>query len=249
MRLLEQHNPDVTFDWPRLLKGNVPVSSGSPGPGAPGPGARSAREERRRERRDQRRPRPDPVATTQPVVAIVPAASVTDPEAIEEIDELDEMTGADTPSDLPGALDVLQPHEPLELLEPFDPHEPEPFESDAVPGPAHLTNAEPVEPRGPGKPHEPVPEVAVDEPLAERYVRLGADGLSRLRARYADVKARIEAKPLEEPERAELMTRADRLNPDAWSTDEAVSAALEEYEAVFESLRAVIGRQPRGRRP
>jgi hypothetical protein len=79
-------------------------------------------------------------------------------------------------------------------------------------------------------------------------VRLGAEGLVRLRARYAEVLARIAERPLEEPVREELKLRAERLNPDAWVTADEVTAALEQYETVFEGLRGVIGRHPR-RRP
>src|SRR5262249_34981719 len=66
MRLLEQHNPDLVFDWDRLLKSGSPGSSGSvgsagspgsAGSGVPGSGSPGSREERRRERREQRRAR------------------------------------------------------------------------------------------------------------------------------------------------------------------------------------------------
>jgi len=119
--------------------------------------------------------------------------------------------------------------EPIEAPEPFEP-EPEPIE----PGEPELQ-----EPREPGEP---------SEPLAPRYARLGSEGLGRLRARYAEVLARISDKPMEEPARQELKASAERLNPDAWVTDEEVSVALEQYETVFEQLRGVVGRHPRRRR-
>jgi hypothetical protein len=80
------------------------------------------------------------------------------------------------------------------------------------------------------------------------YQRLGAEGLVRLRARYAEVMARIAERPLEEEAREELKQRAERLNPDAWVTADEVSAALEQYETVFEGLRGIVGRHPRRRR-
>jgi hypothetical protein len=70
----------------------------------------------------------------------------------------------------------------------------------------------------------------------------------RLRARYAEVLARIAEKPMEEPAREELKLQAERLNPDGWVTPDDVSAALEQYETVFEGLRSVVGRHPRRRR-
>jgi len=80
------------------------------------------------------------------------------------------------------------------------------------------------------------------------YLRLGAEGLVRLRARYAEVMARIAERPLDEAAREELKQRADRLNPDAWVTADEVTAALEQYETVFEGLRGIVGRHPRRRR-
>lgn len=90
-------------------------------------------------------------------------------------------------------------------------------------------------------------EARPDDPGTASYQRLGAEGLVRLRARYAEVLARIAEQPMEEPAREELKVRADRLNPDAWVTNDEVTAALEQYETVFEGLRGVVGRHPRGR--
>ncbi len=92
------------------------------------------------------------------------------------------------------------------------------------------------------------PEASNADPVPARYIRLGAEGLARLRARYAEVLTRIGEKPLDEPVREELKTKAERLNPDAWVTNHEVAAALEQYETVFEALRAVVGRPPRRRR-
>ena len=35
IRLIEQHNPDVEFDWTRILKAQSPESAGEPRPGKP----------------------------------------------------------------------------------------------------------------------------------------------------------------------------------------------------------------------
>ena len=88
---------------------------------------------------------------------------------------------------------------------------------------------------------------AADEGSAS-YQRLGAEGLGRLRARYAEVMARIAEQPIDEEAREQLKTRAERLNPDGWVTADEVAAALEQYESVFEELRALVGREPRRRR-
>jgi len=81
-----------------------------------------------------------------------------------------------------------------------------------------------------------------------RYARLGSEGLARLRARYAEVLARIDERPMDEAAREQLKDKAERLNPDAWVTADEVSAALEQYETVFEELRAVVGHHARRRR-
>jgi hypothetical protein len=77
--------------------------------------------------------------------------------------------------------------------------------------------------------------------------RLGADGVARLLAGYLDIVGRHDEKPLDEADRAELKASAERLNPDTWRTADEVALALEQYETVFESLRAVVGRHPRRR--
>ncbi len=104
-----------------------------------------------------------------------------------------------------------------------------------------------LEPRLSDQPLAPVVEsrpAAVSE-------RIGPEGLARLRARYAEMMARIAERPLDEPAREELKLRAERLNPDAWVTDDEVREGLEQYESVFESLRPMIGhpRRRRRRRP
>lgn len=80
------------------------------------------------------------------------------------------------------------------------------------------------------------------------YERLGAEALGRLRARYAEVMARIAEKPMDEEARDQLKLRAERLNPDGWVTADEVAVALEQYETVFEELRALVGRHPGRRR-
>lgn len=80
--------------------------------------------------------------------------------------------------------------------------------------------------------------------------KLGAEGLARLRGRYAEMLARISERIPDAERQAELKTVAERLNPDAWVTDADVLAGLDAYESTFESLRSVVGhRRRRSRRP
>ncbi len=107
----------------------------------------------------------------------------------------------------------------------------------------------------------PVPEAVVDPaplsdepgpprptPAVAASARLGVEGLSRLRARHAEVLARITEKISEPARQEELKSEAERLNPDTWVTDADVAAGLEGYETVFEALRGVIGHRRKRRR-
>lgn len=119
---------------------------------------------------------------------------------------------------------------------------PAPASSAAPPVPAADTWAPDVPVR------EPQGRADPDGTPTAAAARLGAEGLSRLRARHAEVLARI-AEKVSEPERQdELRAQADRLNPDTWVTDADVTAGLEEYEGVFASLRGVVGHRRKRRR-
>ena len=83
--------------------------------------------------------------------------------------------------------------------------------------------------------------------MTAAQARLGFEGLSRLRARHAEVLARISEKVTDAARRDELKSDAERLNPDTWVTDAEVTAGLESYETVFESLRGVVGRRRKRR--
>lgn len=85
--------------------------------------------------------------------------------------------------------------------------------------------------------------------MTAAHARLGAEGLLRLRGRYAEMLARISERVPEPERQEELKSLAERLNPDAWVTDVDVSAGLESYEATFDSLRSALGprrRQDKG---
>ena len=110
----------------------------------------------------------------------------------------------------------------------------------------------PRESREPEPAEEPVvaesPPVPVEEPQTAAGVRLGAEGLARLRGRYAEMLARISERVQDPQKQEELKSLAERLNPDAWVTDEEVATGLDGYEATFESLRGVVGHRRRRRR-
>ena len=92
------------------------------------------------------------------------------------------------------------------------------------------------------------PTVMPDQPATPAEARLGSEGLSRLRGRYAEMLARISERIQDQERQTELKTLAERLNPDAWVTEEDVLTGLDGYEATFESLRSVVGHRRRRRR-
>ncbi|HET7696227.1 MAG TPA: hypothetical protein VFK57_11000 [Vicinamibacterales bacterium] len=254
MRLLEEHNPDIQFDWARLLK-EVPQEQGARRDRDRDPRDR----DRRRDGRDQRPPeRSRPSQTTAAAVPPAPPAIVHDASA--ELAEERAAAHADLILEEFGATaEPGEPVEPVEPVEPGEPGEPEPGEP-----------VEPVEPEEPesvavrhGEPlaadhaeyveyaeasHARVPTDAQPGPQtapSAAAARLGADAVTRLRARYAQLVARIAEREMDDAARAELNARVERLNPDAWLTADEVAAALEQYESVFDSLRAEVGHQRR----
>jgi hypothetical protein len=202
IHLLEQHNPDVQFDWTRILKS---PQGAEPSPRTPPRPTQPPRT------RDDRPPRPP--ASPPPAPAVKPLAAVP-----AEVDEADAEAQAGSAAGL-DAGDA-----PPEAI------------SAAL---THLSG-------DPASSDEADLDVDVRQPAA--FARLGAEGLARLRARYAEVLARISDRPIDDAVREELKARAERLNPDAWVTDDEVAQGLEQYEAVFESLRSVVGHPRRRRR-
>ena len=172
IRLIEEHHPDIEFDWPQILNGEEESPTGRP-------------------LRDERRSRPWSAETPRP------------------------------PSDRvevgPGATEANAPM-----------GSPEPL----------LIDPEPA-----------APAVArQDERMGAAHARLGSEALARLRGRHADILAGLGRRVADEQRREQLRQQADRLNPDAWVTDDEVTAGLEDYEAVLASLQGVIGRPRRRRR-
>jgi hypothetical protein len=196
IRLIEEHNPDVAFDWTRILKGE-----------APAPEARGRQEMPERRARPRQREAPQAARSPEPKQSLVV-----------EVPEL--------PVQEVGESAVARETAPLAPVPAFD--------EDGTPTDAMAEEraAEAAEP--------PAPSAGL--------ARLGAEGLLRLRARHSEVLARISEKVTDPVRRDELKTRADRLNPDTWVTDADVTAGLEQYETVFESLRSVIGRRRKRRR-
>jgi hypothetical protein len=222
IRLIEQHNPEIEFNWTRILKGEA----GEPPP----PAGRRDRAERRR--RDEsrgpqpgaRRPEP-PVEGGRPSARIAAADSTAEPATPPEPVEPEIEAPADFAREDSALLEGI----------PDDVAAPEPLVFDET-GEALAEGA------------AESPERPAAEHVTAAQARLGSEGVLRLRARYAEVLARISERVADSVRAAELKSQAERLNPDTWVTADEVSRGLEEYEAVFESLRAVVGRNRKRRR-
>jgi len=200
IRLIEELNPEIVFDWTRILKGGM-------------------------ERPDERRPDDRRSEDRRSQGQRQSFRSVGSP--------------GRRPPQAPG------PQHPAPAGQPA-------VEAALPKSPAEATSqpvADELLPAG-GDDREtgPPPGVFLAPPPTPAHARLGGEGVSRLRGRYAEIMARISERVVDESRREELKSRAERLNPDTWVTEAEVKAGLEEYEGVFESLRAVVGRRKRRRR-
>ena len=89
-----------------------------------------------------------------------------------------------------------------------------------------LSEPDPSEPAEPSEPSEPVRSGLVDE-LAGREVARA------LRARYAEVKAKIDQRG----DREAWLARVEAINPDTWLTPEAVLQGVSNAGAAYEKLK------------
>ena len=76
---------------------------------------------------------------------------------------------------------------------------------------------------------------------------VGKEQLIRLRARYAELQARITERGGEAARVEELRAKAATLNPDTWVTQEEARAGLQEFDARIRDLRLALGLRPRRR--
>lgn len=66
---------------------------------------------------------------------------------------------------------------------------------------------------------------------------VGRDIATRLRARYAEISARIHQLPAEDVTRAALQARAAPLDPDGWSTPDEILRGVRGADELFDALR------------
>jgi hypothetical protein len=200
IRWIEEHNPDIEFDWQKILEAKAPAT----------PPAEDGRN--RRIRRD--RPEGPPVPQ-QPRPAVPIATAEPEPLRVEV-----QTAEPDLEPDLPD-------------LEPDLDEEPVLREQEVADAFTHL--AHPDAPQHTNSPGTPLDHT------------VGREHLIRLRARYAELQARITERG-GDAERVEALRReAESLNPDTWVTEEEVRKGLQEFEPRIRDLRAALGLRRRRR--
>lgn len=219
-RRIESAYPNLTFDWPRLLK---EAAQSAPRPERP-----DSRPERKGKGRKKGEPRVQaPKVPRVPQVPQVPQV----PEvrfAVPQVQEVQEV--------------LREPLGPVtELIEWSAEAEPEPEPSE--PG------TEPGEPPEPVEPVEPmVPVVLSVPPLVVDpswpVVRVaGPDRALILRGRYIEIASRVLSRVPDEAEQRRLFHDARRLNPETWTTDEQAHEGLGAFEEVYARLAEQLRRQ------
>jgi len=201
IRAVEGNNPDVTFDWNKMLKvrATPKVSPGS----APTRGGR---------KRTRRSPETVPSKGGRPSAA----------------------PGADSDRSV-AVMDVL------EALTPVPPADDPKVDPQLLEAEAHLEDG--VAP-GDDRDHRPLGSESEDDGQHPVVTLMGHETLVRLRARYAEIQARIIEKLTDPTDLEAMRTRAEALNPDRWTTIETAVTGIERFEADIEAFKAQLGRRP-----
>jgi len=193
IRWIEEQNPDIEFNWPKILESQAP-------PAAPPEDVRT-----RRGRRDRPERRPPRTRPEQPEVqASLPQVI---PEAL-PIEEADGDLGGEGPAE------PLAEEELVEALE-------------------QLTH--------------PEAEETIEPPAMPAEQSIGSEQLTRLRARFAELQARITERGGDSERIEALRAQAESLNPDTWVTEEEVRQGVEMFEPRLREIRAALGLRRRRR--
>jgi hypothetical protein len=201
IRTVEAKNPDVTFDWKKMLKVRSTARVNS--------GASTGRGAKKRPRRS-------------------PATELGDQQTRQAVGTDSRKTPASTNTS--NSLKVLNSLPSTE--EP--PPDPQLLEAEA-----HLDSVTVLGDEGTSAGAESYDEHPV-------VTLMGHETLVRLRARYAEIQARISEKSDEtvDFDRDAFRTRAEALNPDRWTTIELALTSIERFESDVEAIKAQLGRRP-----
>jgi len=239
IRVIEEQNPDIEFDWPKILEARPPAE----------PPAEDLRNRRGRRDKPERRRRPRPEQGQGPPSDVPAAASAraleqrVEPEAMIEDASLEDASieGASTEegeqADLEAPIDIVDAHsqEPPVADDSLD-------DGDEVAGEGEEDLVQAFEQLT----HPETEERA--EPVAMPVQgTVDPEHLTRLRARFAELQARITERG-GDPERVKaLRAQAEPLNPDTWVTEDEVRKGIEGFEPRIRDLRATLGLRRRRR--
>jgi hypothetical protein len=236
IRAIEERNPDVEFDWEEILKAQAPAPPEPVrGAGRPGGSERRARDRDREGRREPSRREAAPTPVAPAPSATRTAASTETPIEPEQFKAApvvqDALPFTDEPvasgfAVEPPAADDRDEREALD----------EPVAPDASAEAGTVDVALPVAPAFGDEPVRPIGRV------------LSGEDIGRLRARFAEILARITERVSDPVRLEELRAQAEGLNPDTWVTEGEVRQALEQYEVTYHALRSVLGGHRRRRR-
>jgi len=174
--------------------------------------------------------RPSPRRAALSVTPTPPPVVSAPPEEVERVAPIEEPAGSDVQS--PESTAPPTAAEPSsEIVESPEPARKFVRVFDRVPDP---------EPE-PERPHH-----LSDPSAAERM--LGSEQLGRLRGQYAAALARIGRRITDATLAETLRALAERINPDAWVTEDDVRQGLQGAPAVQEELARHVGRRHRRRR-
>lgn len=226
IRMLEEQHPDVEFEWDRILTTKAPAVPESRD-------LRDARPARRPDRRPVRESRRD-----QPRA---PLPEVRAPEAAIPIEH--DGTDAAIPSPSAPARDPAPPapHTPIAPPE----LTPSPVALVVPTGPPARRFVRVFD--APADVAAPAPEHHATEPSVPERL-LGAEQLTVLRARHAEILARISARGGDPARLEALREQATSVDPDTWVTESEVTTGLAAVDATLAELHRIVGRRRRRRR-
>jgi hypothetical protein len=191
IRWIEEHNPDIDFDWQKILESTPP----------PAPTADDGKGRRRRGKTERRAPesrRQDQPQTKQHAAPVERVELDVPP--IEAARERADDAGREE-----------APEQAMEQLT-----------------------------------HPDAEEVPAAAPSAVEAA-VGREQMIRLRARYAELRARITEHGGDAAHIEALCGQAEPLNPDSWVTADEVKKGLAEFDRKIRDLRAAMGLRPRRR--
>jgi ribonuclease E len=242
IREIEKHHPDLEFDWTKILETQPPPQTAEPRRperrprrGArPGEGARA----------DRSRPTPAQARGRGRVDVLVEPPSEIAASPSEIVLPVDDLIAAPPethfPEARPGGSDQTAAPDEFDAAHPGTLGEGHELENGAATDADADAVAAIEDWESPDDALPAISQVSAVEAL------VGAEGLARLRARHAEIQARITERGGEPGEVLDLRRRSETLDPDTWVTSEEARQALEHYEARLEEFRRVLG--PRRRR-